>query len=108
MRELRRPRHSGSLYGNYRFFDNRANLKIVADYAGKSTDRFFPPFPLPSEIVTLDDYWLLDATIGLDLNPTTNVYLRGTNLLDEEYEQVYGYRTPGRSIYAGLRLSFGS
>ncbi len=107
-RELRRPRHSGSLYGNYRFFDNRANLKIVADYAGKSTDRFFPPFPMPAEIVTLDDYWLLDATIGLDINPNTNVYLRGSNLLDEKYEQVYGYRTPGRSIYAGLRLSFGS
>ncbi len=108
MRELRRPRHSGSLYGNYRFFDDRANLKIVADYAGKSTDRFFPPFPMPSEIVTLDDYWLLDATISFDINPNTEVYLRGSNLLDEKYEQVYGYRTPGRSIYAGLRLSFGS
>jgi vitamin B12 transporter len=108
MRELRRPRHSGSLYGNYRFFANRANLKIVADYAGKSTDRFFPPFPMPSEIVTLGDYWLFDATIGLDINPNTSVYLRGSNLLDEKYEQVYGYRTPGRSVYAGLRLSFGS
>jgi vitamin B12 transporter len=107
VRELRRPRHSGSLYGNYRFFENRANLQLVADYGGQSTDMFFPPFPEPSEIVILDSYWLLDLTASYDINRNTRIFLRGTNLLDEDYEQVYGYRTPGRSAYLGLRLSFG-
>ncbi len=107
VRELRRPRHSGSLYGNYRFLENRANLRVVADYSGRNTDMFFPPFPEPPEIVILDSYWLLDLTVSFDINRNTRVFLRGNNLLDEDYEQVYGYQTPGRSAYLGLRLSFG-
>jgi vitamin B12 transporter len=107
VRELRRPRHSGSLYGNYRFLEDRANLRLVADYGGQITDMFFPPYPAPSEIVTLDSYWLVDLTASYEINRNTRIFLRGTNLLDEDYEQVYGYRTPGRSAYVGLRLSFG-
>ncbi len=68
---------------------------------------FFPPFPAPPEIVILDSYWLLDLTVSFDINRNTRVFLRGNNLLDEDYEQVYGYKTPGRSAYLGLRLSFG-
>jgi vitamin B12 transporter len=107
MRELRRPRHSGGLQSSYRFLDERANLSIVADYGGSSTDIFFPPFPAPAEIVRLESFWLLDLTASYDINQNTNVFVRANNLLDEEYEQVVGYRAPGRSAYAGIRLSFG-
>ena len=107
MRELRRPRHVGSVSADYRFLDERANLMLVADYGGESTDIYFPPWPQPSEIVTLDSQWLVDLTVGYDLNSSTNLFIRGNNLLDEEYEQVYGYRAPGRAVYAGLRLQFG-
>lgn len=107
VRELRRPRHSGSLNTSFRFLDERAKLMVVADYGGTSTDIFFPPFPLPPEIVSLDSFWLLDLTASYDINRNTNIFVRALNLLDEEYEQVYGYRTPGRSAYVGIRVSFG-
>jgi vitamin B12 transporter len=107
VRELRRPRHSGSLNTSYRFLDERAKLTVVADYGGTSTDIFFPPFPLPPEIVSLDSFWLLDLTASYDINRNTNIFVRALNLLDEDYEQVYGYRTPGRSAYVGIRASFG-
>ena len=107
VRELRRPRHSGSLNTSYRFLDERAKLMVVADYGGTSTDIFFPPFPLPPEIVSLDSFWLLDLTASYDINRNTNIFVRALNLLDEDYEQVYGYRTPGRSAYVGIRVSFG-
>jgi vitamin B12 transporter len=107
VRELRRPRHSGSLSGSYRFLDERANLTLVADYGGTSADIFFPPFPAPSEIVSLESYWLLDLTASYDINQNTSIFVRANNLLDEDYEQVFGYRTPGRSVYAGGRLRFG-
>jgi len=107
VRELRRPRHSGSLNSSYRFLDERANLIVVADYGGTSTDIFFPPFPAPLEIVSLESYWLLDLTASYYINQNTNIFVRGNNLLDEDYEQVFGYRTPGRSAYAGFRVSFG-
>ncbi len=107
VRELRRPRHNGSLNTSYRFLDERANLRLVADYGGTSTDIFFPPFPAPSEIVSLESHWLLDLTVSYDINQDTNIFVRANNLLDEDYEQVYGYRTPGRSAYVGVRLGFG-
>ena len=107
VRELRRPRHSGSLNTSYRFLDERANLTIVADYNGTSTDIFFPPFPAPSEIVPLESHWLLDLTASYYINQSTNIFVRASNLLDEDYEQVFGYRTPGLAAYAGVRVSFG-
>jgi vitamin B12 transporter len=108
VRELRRPRHSGSLNSSYRFMDGKARLGLVADYGGTSTDIFFPPFPAPSEILSLENHWLLYFTASYDINQHTNVFMRANNLLDEDYEQVFGYGTPGRSVYAGVRLSFGN
>ena len=106
-RELRRPRHAGSIGGDYRFWNERANLALVADYGGSRTDLFFPPFPEPSEVVVLDAAWLLDLTVGLDVTRTVNLFVRATNLLDEEYEQVYGFRTRGRAGFLGVRVNFG-
>ena len=106
-RELRRPKHSGNVSGNYRLLDNRANIVLVADYGGTRTDIFFPPFPAPSEIVTLDSHWLVDLTVGFDVTESVNLFARATNLLDENYEQVYGYQTRGRSGYVGIRVNFG-
>ena len=50
------------------------------------------------------DFQLADAREGV---PGFTVFARGENLLDAEYEQVYGYRTPGRSVFGGLQVSFG-
>ena len=68
---------------------------------------FFPPWPDPSEIVTLDNYWLVDIAAQFAVSDDLTVFVRTSNLLDSEYEQVYGYRTQGRSTYAGIRASFG-
>jgi vitamin B12 transporter len=105
--ELRRPRHTGSLYANLQLMDDRANLMLTADYGGEQNDLFFPPFPEPSAIVTLDSYWLLGLTATWNMSRAVTAFVRGTNLLDEEYEEVYGYLTPGRAAYLGVRLHFG-
>jgi vitamin B12 transporter len=105
--ELRRPRHAGSVSANYRFLQQRAQLALTADYGGSRTDIFFPPYPEPSEMVTLGSYWLLDFTASYQFGGNSNVYIRATNLLDENYEQVFGYQTAGRAAYLGLRVDFG-
>jgi vitamin B12 transporter len=33
------------------------------------------------------------------------LFARGSNLLDQHYEDAFGYRTEGRAVYAGVRLS---
>ena len=105
--ELRRPRHSGNLSMNYRSASERFRTSFSASYGGTRSDVFFPPFPQPSEIVTLSNYWLVDMAVHFKLTDTVSLFARGTNLLDEDYEQVYGYRTPGRTGYVGVRTNFG-
>jgi vitamin B12 transporter len=106
-RELRRPRHAGHLNAVYRVPGRTANITLAADYGGTRSDIFFAPFPEPSEIITLANFWLVDLTATYDLTEKLDVFVRVNNLLDEDYEQVYGFATPGRSAYVGLRATFG-
>lgn len=106
-RELRRPRHAGHLEATYRMPVSGASILLTADYGGTRSDIFFPPFPDSSRIVTLEHFWLVDLTSAFSLTDSIDVFVRMNNLLDETYEQVYGYATPGRSTYVGMRASFG-
>ena len=102
--ELRRPRHAGSIQAGYSFQDKRGRVTLAADYGGTRQDIFFPPWPDPSELVTLQNYWLADLTAQYAVTDTMKLFVRATNLLDTEYEQVYGYRTQGRAVYAGIQV----
>jgi vitamin B12 transporter len=108
VRELRRPRHSGSLSIDFQSIDQKFDATLVADYGGDRSDIFFPPFPAFSEIVTLESYWLVDLTVQYHLNRRLSLFVRVANLLDEDYEQVFGYRTLGRTGYVGIRAGLGN
>ena len=45
-------------------------------------------------------------TAHTDSLSSSELYLRIENLLDEEYQQVFGYGTPERSGFIGLRANF--
>lgn len=106
--ELRRPRHAGSLQAAYGFAESRGRLALSADYGGTRQDIFFPPWPAPPEIVTLDNYWLVGLTAQYGISDRLRLFVRASNLLGADYEQVYGYRTPGRSVYGGVQVSLGN
>ena len=59
----------------------------------------------PFDRLTLGSYWLADARIAYSIRPGLELFARGANLLDQHYQDVFNYRTEGRAIYAGLRLS---
>ena len=105
--ELRRPRHAGSLSVNVGILEERGQLSLAADYGGTRHDIFFPPWPNPSEIVTLKNYWLVDLAAQYRVTSTVRLFARASNLLDTQYEQVFGYRTPGRAVYGGVQVDFG-
>jgi vitamin B12 transporter len=107
IREVRRPRHSGSVDVDYGFLDGRARIALVADYGGTRTDTFFPPWPQPPETVTLSSHWVVDFAARVQLTPRLALFGRVSNLLDTHYEQVFGYRTQGRATYVGVRATFG-
>jgi vitamin B12 transporter len=106
--ELRRPRHAGSIHADLRFPKQRGQVSLAADYGGTRKDAFFPPWPNPPEIVSLAGYWLVDLTAQFRISDAITLFARGSNLFDTEYEQVYGYRTPGRAWYGGVRVHFGN
>lgn len=54
----------------------------------------------------LNDYALLNAKIAYQLTENTEVYLRGENLLDQDYQTVRGYNTLGIAAYAGFKAKF--
>ena len=106
--EVRRPRHVGSVQGAYRSSDGRFDTTLTADYSGTRTDLFFPPVPPFVETVQLGTYWLVDLTAQYQVTDALTLVVRGQNLLDEDYEEVFGYNTLGRSAYVGFRASIGN
>ncbi len=55
--------------------------------------------------VVEDAYHVLGARIGYQATPFLDVYLSGSNLLNQEYQINEGYPMPGISVLAGLNLS---
>ena len=51
----------------------------------------------------MDDYERFDLAFGIDLMRGFSTYLRAENLLDEDYEEVNGFTTPGLALRVGLR-----
>ena len=58
----------------------------------------------PSQIVDLDSYLLADVRISVSVSRRIEVFARGENLLDEEYEDVLGFRASGIAGFAGIRF----
>jgi vitamin B12 transporter len=103
LREVRRARHSGSLAADGRWGPLTAGLSLA--YVGKRQDLDFDIFP--ARRVTLGDYALLDARIAYRLSDRIEAFGRVANALNEDYQDVVGYVTPGRTAYAGVRLILG-
>ncbi len=106
-RELRRPRHMAAANLNYVFAANRANVNVALVFTGEREDIFFPPFPAESEVVTLDSYSLVNVAASYRVTARAELYGRIENLLDEDYEDIYGFANPGIGAFAGLRMTFG-
>ena len=105
--EVRRPRHMAAANLNYSLLDQRANLNLNVSYTGAQDDVMFLPPLFAPEVVQLSDYLLVDLSGSYSLTDRLAFNLRVENLFDEDYTTVVGYRTPGRGVYAGWRLSLG-
>jgi len=102
--ELRRARHTASLNLAWQIIDN-LQINTNAQYNGSQTDVFFPPWPTPSETVSLNNYTLVNVSANFSATESLNIYLRLDNLLNETYEEVFGYQTLGFGASVGLRFS---
>ncbi|WP_420434411.1 TonB-dependent receptor plug domain-containing protein [Hyphobacterium sp.] len=98
--ELRRPETTGSLALDWQSRSGRWQASLAADYTGEQRDTDFGTF----STVTLPAYTLLSARAAWQVRETVQLYVRGTNLTDEEAIDVFGYASEGRGLFLGLRL----
>jgi vitamin B12 transporter len=103
--EIRRARHNGSASLTYRVTEQH-QVYLQADYSGSKLDRFFPPFPQPSQIVGLDPYWLLSANYTYIHSEQIKATLRVSNALDKGFEDVFGYIGDERTILLSAEYSW--
>ncbi|MDG4577370.1 MAG: TonB-dependent receptor [Defluviicoccus sp.] len=105
---VRRPPHLASTSLNYAFLKDdeghrRANINLNVDYNGSQKDFVYRSPTFERSARTLDDYWLVNLAASYEFLPGLAVVGRIENLLDQDYEEVYGYRSPGIGAFAGLR-----
>lgn len=100
--EIRRPERLAALNLNYAPSD-RVNLNLNVAYNGSHDDTYFPPFPRPAERVELPAYTLVTLAASFGINDRLELTGRIDNLLDEDYEDVLGFATPGAAVYVGFR-----
>ena len=104
-RRPRVPRHDVVL-GLYTRPADRWNTATTVRFVSDTQDFAFQTFPALPILVPLDDYVLVNAKVGYEPIDGLEVYVRGENLLDEKYQVVRGYGTPGASVYGGFTMQW--
>jgi vitamin B12 transporter len=99
--EIRRPRHAASASATVRFAEGRGRATVNLVYNGEMADSWFK-FPITP--VELAAYTTVGGVIEYDVTKYATVYLRGENILNAQYEEVFSYRAPGSLVVAGLKL----
>lgn len=101
--EIRRPHHSGSISATLKSQDDRSRFTVTAIYNGTMRDNTFGVLGF----VDLPPYTIVNAIWSYDVTPTTTLYVRGDNIFDTGYEEVFGFRALPATYYAGLRVKLG-
>ena len=101
--EARRPKHSGSVAADGKV--GRLTYGLSLAYTGSRIDTDFEVFPF--QRVKLGSYWLAGARVSYEVADGLQLFARAANAFDERYQDALGYRTEGRSVYAGIRFARG-
>lgn len=105
--EVRRPKHIGSFNATVFSQDERFSGTLTLRYNGRQRDvTFTDPTYATSPVVTLKEYVLVNFNADYKITPNISVYGRIENLINEDYEEVFSFATPGRAAYGGVRVNF--
>lgn len=98
---LRRPQDKISVDLNLDWLPN-GHISVSLLHTGKCEDSFFSGWI--AKRVEIPGYTLLHAILSYDISSHIQPFLRINNLLDEKYEMIKGFGTPGFSVYGGIKL----
>jgi vitamin B12 transporter len=78
------------------------NLGAEVRYSGARQDVYYNTNTFTSTAATLPGYQLLNLTARYQIDKNLNLSARVGNLFNRSYSEVYGYNTPGRTLFVGL------
>ena len=99
---VRRPEIKITESVNY-IFQEKTNLNAEVIFISSRDDLDFSFFPAVR--TKLKSYTLVNLSLSHDIFKFLEFYGRVENLFDTEYQEVFGYSTPGLSGYAGIKFS---
>jgi vitamin B12 transporter len=102
---LRIPEHKLNASLGYQIFV-KFYLGLNYQYNSERDESFFNPVTFESEKTVLSSYGLLDITGSHQLTKTVKLFASMSNVLNEEFEELYRYQTRGRNFRAGFELTF--
>lgn len=79
-------------------------LKVSArfDYIGRRADNNYEVYPPTREI--LGGYTIVSLRLAREINDRVELVLRGENIFDRNYAEVYGFGTQGASVFGGVNV----
>ncbi|MDZ4373842.1 MAG: TonB-dependent receptor [Phenylobacterium sp.] len=104
--EVRRPKTTANVAVTWFAADDRGSATLVVRYNGAQKDLAYTDPSFVPLTVRLDDYTLVNLNAEWRLTETVRLFGRVENLLDEDYEELFSFTSPGRGAYIGLRAAF--
>ncbi len=92
---LRRPRDKASFDTDYRFLE-KAHFHVNLLMVGKKSDY----------ASTVAGYAMLNFAGSYDVHKNVQLFARIDNVLNKQYEEVYGYGTSGVAGYGGVKVNY--
>ncbi|MDY2587767.1 TonB-dependent receptor plug domain-containing protein [Winogradskyella aquimaris] len=83
----------------------QTQMSLAYQYNDKREDSFFNNLTFNNEVVTLESYGLLDFYVSHSiLENKLLLFANLTNILNEDYQELFGFSTRGRGINVGFSL----
>lgn len=102
---VRRAKHIGSLFATYTFLDDKARIHVNARFNGPQRDTiFFSNFSTGA--VDLHGFVLLNVAASYKITEHVEIYGRIENVLNQKYQEVFSFGTPGIAAFGGMRVRF--
>lgn len=99
-RVTRLPRHNFLIGFTAQPID-KLSVNVTGQYLADNLDSV----GYPAVDQKVDDYFLLSAKIGYEVLPGTVAYVRGENLLDQDYTTVVNYQNAGLTVFGGVQFA---
>ena len=100
---LHRPRNKASFDADYQFVE-KAHVHLNVLMVGQKADSAY--ISGESVPLTIGSYALLNLAGSYDVHKNVQLFARIDNVLNKQYEEVYGYGTSGVAGYGGVKLAY--